>query len=136
MPTLLGGLPANATEPAGAAAPVGALEQHRELVEGEGAADVDKVDIVDNVFGSEQHTVITALSATEGTGGDDLVAELLPMLAPIVMAYLAEQLAGGGGSTAAPPGHIRATYSVVCSAAAARAAASGRARRSAGRERR
>ncbi|WP_433196101.1 DUF937 domain-containing protein [Nocardia sp. CA-107356] len=108
MPTLLGGLQARATEPEGAASLVGALDQHGELIEGEGAVDVDKVDIadgskiVDKVFGAEKSTVISALGATEGTGGKDLVAELLPMLAPIVMAYLAKQMSGGGDGAAAP----------------------------------
>ncbi|MET8878862.1 DUF937 domain-containing protein [Nocardia sp. NPDC004604] len=78
LPTLLGGLPANATEPVGAL--IGALDQHGELIEGEGAADVDKVDIasgskiVDKVFGAKQNAVISALGATAGTVGNDLVA--------------------------------------------------------------
>ncbi|MFE7796496.1 DUF937 domain-containing protein [Nocardia sp. NPDC057440] len=106
LPTLLGGLQANATQPEGAASLVGALDRHGELVEGEGQVDIDKVDvadgskIVDNVFGAEKNTVISALGATEGTGGNDLVSKLLPMLAPIVLAYLAKQLTGGGGAGA------------------------------------
>ncbi|MFD0361607.1 DUF937 domain-containing protein [Nocardia sp. GCM10030253] len=108
LPTLLGGLQANATQPEGAASLVGALDNHGDLVEGEGEVDIDKVDvtdgskIVDNVFGEEKNTVISALGASEGTGGNDLVSKLLPMLAPIVLAYLAKQLSGGGGAAAEP----------------------------------
>ncbi|MEV6431477.1 DUF937 domain-containing protein [Nocardia sp. NPDC051463] len=108
LPTLLGGLQANATQPEGAASLVGALDSHGELVEGEGQVDIDKVDvadgskIVDNVFGEEKNTVISALGGTEGMGGNDLVSKLLPMLAPIVLAYLAKQLTGGAGGAGAP----------------------------------
>lgn len=107
LPTLLGGLQANATQPEGAASLVGALGKHDgELVAGAGAVDIEQVDvadgakIVDNVFGAEKNTVISALGATEGTGGNDLVAKLLPILAPIVLAYLAKQMGGGGGGAA------------------------------------
>ncbi|WP_330252027.1 DUF937 domain-containing protein [Nocardia sp. NBC_00565] len=101
LPTLLGGLQAKATEPEGAASLAGALDQHGDLVEGEGAVDIDQVDvgdgskIVDKVFGAEKNTVISALGATKSAGCNDLVAKLLPMLAPIVMAYLAKQMSGG-----------------------------------------
>ncbi|WP_069162142.1 DUF937 domain-containing protein [Nocardia altamirensis] len=104
LPTLLGGLQANATKPEGAAGLVGALDNHGDLVEGEGQVDIDKVDvkdgskIVENVFGTEKNTVISALGATEGTGGNDLIAKLMPILAPIVLAYLAKQMTGGGGN--------------------------------------
>ncbi|MFD3704127.1 DUF937 domain-containing protein [Nocardia sp. NPDC058658] len=104
LPTLLGGLQANATEPQGAAALLGALDNHGGLVEGKGAVDLGQVDvgdgekIVDNVFGTEKNTVISALGAGGGTGGNDLIAKLLPILAPIVLAYLAKQLTGGGAA--------------------------------------
>ncbi|MBF6211770.1 DUF937 domain-containing protein [Nocardia puris] len=110
LPTLLGGLQANATQPEGAASLVGALGKHDgELVSGAGAVDIEQVDvadgakIVDNVFGAEKNTVISALGATEGTGGNDLVAKLLPILAPIVLAYLAKQMGGGGAAAPQAP---------------------------------
>lgn len=109
LPTLLGGLQANATEPDGASALLGALHKHDpNLVAGEGAVDIDKVDaadgakIVDKVFGGEKNTVISTLGATEGTGGNQLVAQLLPILAPIVLAYLSKQLLGGNAVPQAP----------------------------------
>ncbi|MFE1594413.1 DUF937 domain-containing protein [Nocardia sp. NPDC058705] len=104
LPTLLGGLQANAAQPQGAASLLGALDNHGGLVEGEGAVDLGQVDvgdgekIVDNVFGTEKNTVISALGAGGGTGGNDLIGKLLPILAPIVLAYLAKQLTGGGAA--------------------------------------
>src|SRR5690606_19133935 len=105
LPTLLGGLQANATQPEGASALLGALNKHDpSLVAGAGSVDIDKVDaadgekIVDKVFGGEKNTVISALGATEGTGGNQLVAQLLPILAPIVLAYLSKQLLGGNAA--------------------------------------
>lgn len=101
LPTLLGGLQANANKPEGAASLTDALGNHGGLVEGDGAVDIDKVDvsdgtkIVDNVFGDEKNTVISALGATEGAGGNDLIAKVMPMLAPIVLAFLAKQMSGG-----------------------------------------
>ncbi|MGS2808424.1 DUF937 domain-containing protein [Nocardia sp. MW-W600-9] len=109
LPTLLGGLQANAAEPQGAASLLGALDNHGGLVEGEGAVDLQQVDvadgekIVDNVFGDEKNTVISALGETGGTGGNDLIGKLLPILAPIVLAYVAKQLTGGGGAAAPAP---------------------------------
>lgn len=108
LPTLLGGLQVNAAEPQGAASLLGALDNHGGLVEGDGAVDLGQVDvgdgekIVDNVFGDEKNTVISALGASGGTGGNDLIGKLLPILAPIVLAYLAKQLTGGGAAAPAP----------------------------------
>lgn len=101
LPTLLGGLQSNALRPEGAAALAGALADHGKLVEGAGAVDLDRIDtvegakIVDKVFGAEKPIVITALGETDGTGGNETIARLMPMLAPIVLAYLARQLGTG-----------------------------------------
>lgn len=109
LPTLLGGLQVNAARPEGEAALLGALGDHGGLVEGEGSVDLNQVDtadgakIVDNVFGDEKSQVISALGATDGGGGNDLIAKLLPILAPIVLAYLAKQLTGGGSAPAPAP---------------------------------
>ncbi|WP_218002416.1 DUF937 domain-containing protein, partial [Nocardia brevicatena] len=101
VPTLLGGLQSNALRPDGAAALVGALARHGELVDGAGAVDLNRIDvtdgakIVDRVFGPEKPLVITALGETAGTGGHETVAELMPLLAPIVLAYLSRQMGPG-----------------------------------------
>jgi len=101
IPALLSGLHANAQDPAGAASLEGALGQHSPgLVEG--GVDLDQVDpgegskIVGNIFGGHADGVAQTLGGSLG-GGDqgDLVRRLLPLLAPVVMSYLAKQMGGG-----------------------------------------
>src|SRR3954452_22277720 len=101
IPALLSGLQANAQDPAGAASLEGALGNHPAgLIEG--GVNLDQVDendgqkIVGNIFGGQSDGVAQTLGATLG-GGDqsDLVRRLLPLLAPIVMSYLAKRMGGG-----------------------------------------
>lgn len=102
LPALLGGLHANAADPAGEASLTQAVGQHPSLSEGE--VDLDAVDAADgdkitrHVFGDQREEVVSKLG---GTGADSsLVQKLLPLLAPIVLSYLAKQLgskAGGSG---------------------------------------
>ncbi len=104
LPALLGGLHANAQDPGGAQSLSQAIGQHDNGLL-DGGLDIDQVDpadgdrIVQNVFGDARGQVVNQLG---GAGGSDLVAKLLPMLAPIVMSYLAKRLGGGGAGTAAP----------------------------------
>nr|WP_210768079.1 DUF937 domain-containing protein [Cellulomonas humilata] len=104
LPALLGGIEANAQDPAGAASLSKALgTKDPALVEG--GVDLDQVDtddgakIVRNVFGSNQDQVVAALGSDSRTPDQSIIAKVLPMLAPIVMAFLAKQLAGRSGST-------------------------------------
>lgn len=112
LPTLVGGLDANAQDPAGAASLLSAVNNHSSrLVDGGvNVAEVDTADgdkIVSNVFGANKDQVISTLGGVNGGGGNDLVAKLLPILAPIVLSYIAKQLTGGGQgattSTASTP---------------------------------
>ena len=94
LPALVAGMGANATDPAGAASLEKAVVQHDpKLVEGGvNLDDVDEADgrkIVRNVFGGNTDQVVGALDKKEGGGG--LVAKLLPILAPIVLSFLAQQ---------------------------------------------
>jgi len=98
LPALLAGMGANATDPAGAASLENAVKSHDPaLVEGGvNLADVDEDDgkkIVHNVFGTNTDQVVQALDAKEAKGGGtgDLIGKLLPILAPIVLAFLAKQ---------------------------------------------
>ena len=117
VPTLLAGLHNNAQAPEGAASLESALGQHRDgLVDGGvDAAQVDTADgekIVNHVFGGQQDQVANQLAGTAQLGGmgGDLVRKLLPLLAPIVMSYLANKVLGGrgqaGGGTGAGAGGI------------------------------
>ncbi|MBT2595318.1 DUF937 domain-containing protein [Arthrobacter sp. ISL-72] len=105
VPTLLAGMQSNAQEPAGAASLESALVQHHNgLVDG--GVDVSQVDtadgekIVSHVFGGQQDQVANQLAGSANLGGvgGDLVRKLLPILAPIVMSYLAKKVLGGQGS--------------------------------------
>jgi hypothetical protein len=115
VPTLLAGLHKNAQAPEGAASLESALGQHRDglVDDGVDAAQVDTADgekIVNHVFGGQQDQVASQLAGTAQLGGmgGDLVRKLLPLLAPIVMSYLANKVLGGrgqaGGGTGAGAG--------------------------------
>ncbi|KRC61964.1 hypothetical protein ASE14_14425 [Agromyces sp. Root81] len=95
LPALLAGMGANAADPAGAASLEKAVAKHDpKLIEGGvNLADVDEEDgkkIVKNVFGDNTDQVVTALDKKEG-GAGDLIGKLLPILAPIVLSFLAAQ---------------------------------------------
>ncbi|MCW3157056.1 DUF937 domain-containing protein [Micropruina sonneratiae] len=110
LPALFGGLQTNvATDDAGPQSLAQALTQHSDPQFFEGGIDLNQVDtddgqaIVRHIFANspEQAQVLQASSAG-GTGG--LLQKLLPILAPIVMAYIAKKLNMGAsqqsGSTA------------------------------------
>jgi hypothetical protein len=123
LPALLGGIQANAADPGGAASFAAAVRQHDSgLIDGGvNLAEVDEADgqkIVGHVFGEQQDKVVNQLGgigplggapagggaeiqgALGGANGSAIIQKLLPLLAPIVMAYLAKKL--GGGAAAAP----------------------------------
>jgi hypothetical protein len=112
IPALLGGMQANAEDPAGAASLAGALGDHpSDLIDG--GVDLDQVDaddgekIVGNVFGTNQDQVAQTLGGNLGGQGGGLIKQLLPILAPIVLAYLSKRLMGqgqGGGGQNNPFG--------------------------------
>lgn len=111
IPALLGGMHANAQDPAGAASLMGAVQQHDESALGASVDQIDTQDgqkIVQNVFGDNTNDVMARLGGTSGTGGSGMMAKLLPILAPIVMSYLAKRMQSGGGlggtSATAQPG--------------------------------
>ena len=93
LPALLGGMGANAQDPAGAASLERAVQQHPPQLF-EGGVNLDEVDeqdgdkIVHNVFGTNTDQVVQKLGSA---GGPDqgIIAKLLPILAPIVLSFLA-----------------------------------------------
>lgn len=102
LPALLGGLQANAADPSGAASLQKAIGQHDDDVYGE-SIDLGRVDpsdgekISSHIFGSNQEQVVHALGgAGGGAVGGQLIKKLLPLLAPIVLSYLARQMQGRG----------------------------------------
>jgi hypothetical protein len=104
IPALLGGMQANAADPAGAASLMSAVEQHDPSVLGSGLDQIDTQDgerIVQNVIGEQTPDVMGRLGGATPGQGSSLIQKLLPIIAPIVMAYLAKKLQGAGGSTSA-----------------------------------
>lgn len=116
LPALLGGMHANAGDPAGASSLLGALGDHQGQVGG--LDDIDEGDgqrIVGNIFGGNTDQVVSRLGGGSGSSGG-LVAKLLPILAPIVMSWLANRigqgalgglggvLGGGSGTTGSASG--------------------------------
>lgn len=110
LPTLVGGLRANAQDPNGAASLHDALQQHADNTLLDGGVDINDVDtadgekIVSNVFGANTGQVVNTLGGVSGGGGNELIGKLLPILAPIVLAYLAKQLGGQSAPTGAAAG--------------------------------
>jgi hypothetical protein len=102
LPALRGGLQANAADPSGAASLQKAIGQHDDGLLDSGV-DLDRVDTKDgekissHIFGSNEDQVVHALGGAGGANiGGDLIKRLLPLLAPIVLSYLAKQMQGGG----------------------------------------
>jgi hypothetical protein len=100
LPALVGGMAANAQDPAGAASLERALGQHDGTLL-EGGINLDQVDttdgekIVKNVFGDNEDAVLNQLGGLGG--GKGMMASLLPMLAPLLMSFLGKSFGGGGG---------------------------------------
>lgn len=97
LPGLLGGMAVNASNDEGAGKLTAALKKH-EGAKIDGLAAVDTEDgkkIVKHVLGDKQDAVALALGEQGGGGLGDIVKQLLPVLAPIVMAFLANQFSGG-----------------------------------------
>jgi hypothetical protein len=111
VPTLLAGMQNNAQASDGAASLESALGQHQDGLL-EGGVDVSQVDtadgekIVSHVFGGQQDQVASQLAGTSQLGGvgGDLMKKLLPILAPIVMSYLANKVLGGRGQSSGTGG--------------------------------
>jgi hypothetical protein len=107
LPALLGGLHANATG-GGSGSILQALGQHDPALL-DGGVDLSQVDtsdgeaIASHIFGGNQDQVVAALGGSGASGvGGGLVKKLIPILAPIVLSWLAKQVlgkVGGGGGT-------------------------------------
>ncbi|MEP6633306.1 MAG: DUF937 domain-containing protein [Luteimonas sp.] len=100
LPLLMGALGRNASQPQGAEALFGALQKdHTGLdlgsvmgaVLGSGGQSGQGGSILGHIFGANQGRAETGLGQATGLGGDR-AGQLLKMLAPIVMAYLAKRM--------------------------------------------
>src|SRR4051794_41821866 len=85
IPALLGGMQANAADPAGAASLMSAVEQHDPSVLGSGLDQIDTKDgqrIVQNVFGEQTPDVMNRLGGGAPGEGPPPTPKLLPIIAP------------------------------------------------------
>lgn len=99
LPALVRGMQANARDDAGAASLERALSKHRGALGARLDGDVDPDDgdrIVRNVFGGQTDQVVAALGGGGALG--DVVRKILPIVAPMVLAWLAERVFSGGGA--------------------------------------
>ncbi|HEX7589452.1 MAG TPA: DUF937 domain-containing protein [Demequinaceae bacterium] len=106
LPALVGGLHANASDPKGAASLLTALEgKDTSLVEGSiSLADVDTADgtkIVKHIFGAATPDVAAKLGGASALGSG-MMKKLLPILAPIVLAFVVKQMTGSKAKTTTP----------------------------------
>jgi hypothetical protein len=110
LPALLGGLEANAADPAGSASLQQALGQHSSSLI-DGGVDLSQVDTTDgakiasNIFGSNEEQVVNQLGGVGGGASKGIIAKLIPILAPIVLSWLVKQVTGkAGGATPSAQG--------------------------------
>ncbi|GAA1740067.1 DUF937 domain-containing protein [Microcella frigidaquae] len=105
VPAIVGGMAANAKDDDGAASLQKALGHHKGKAPKK-LADIDESDgekIVANVFGAKKNDVARAAAtkaATKAEGFDigPIVEQVLPIIAPIVLAWVANQFLGGGAA--------------------------------------
>ncbi|GEK80116.1 DUF937 domain-containing protein [Agrococcus baldri] len=98
VPALVGGMQANAHDQSGAQSLAGALGAHRGNLDQRLGGDVDTADgqkIVQNVFGDNTDQI--ARAAGGGSALGDIIKKILPIVAPIVIAWVANRFFGQGG---------------------------------------
>lgn len=110
VPLLVGGLQHNAEDPDTAAGIENDAADHAASGLLDGGVTVDQVnqdqgaDAIARIFGGNDSGQVASALAGGGAGNSDLIQKLLPILAPIVLAYIGKQLGGGGASTPAASG--------------------------------
>lgn len=99
LPAIVAGMSANASTADGAASLEKALTKH--TTKSTKIDDVDEEDgkkIVNHVFGSKKEAVEEA-AAGKADVTKEIIAQILPIVAPIVLAWLAQKFLGGSGET-------------------------------------
>jgi hypothetical protein len=106
IPVMVGGLQQNAQDPNQTQKIESAANNHAASGLLDGGVSVDQVDENDGqkaiakIFGGNDNTQVASALAGGGAGNGDLLKRLLPILAPIVLAYIGKQLTGGGAAPA------------------------------------
>lgn len=124
LPLLIGALGKNASQPQGAEALFGALRKDHAgggdigsllgMVLGGGAAtrQTDGAGMLGHILGGQQGRAEQHLGEATGLGGDR-AGQLMKILAPIVMAYLAKRMFSGGGAASSVTGGGNPTADVL-----------------------
>lgn len=109
LPLLMGALGNNAAKPQGAEALLGALQNNHSgldigsvlgsVLGGGGGQAANGAGILGHIFGGSQGRAEAGLAQATGLSGDR-AGQLLTILAPIVMAYLAQRMSSGGQADA------------------------------------
>jgi hypothetical protein len=108
LPLLMGALGRNASQPQGAEALFGALQKDHAggggigdllgaVLGGAQSRQTDGAGVLGHIFGGQQARAEQSLGAATGLGGDR-AGQLMKILAPIVMAYLAKRMFSGNES--------------------------------------
>lgn len=98
VPVLVGGLQQNAQDPDHASAIESAANNHAAKGLLDTGVSVDQVDQADGekaiakIFGGNDTSQVAAALSGTGAGNSDLFQKLLPILAPIVLAYIGKQM--------------------------------------------
>jgi hypothetical protein len=98
VPVLVGGLQENAQDPDHASNIESAADNHAASGLLDGGVSLDHVNEADGqqaiakIFGGNDVTQVANALAGGGGGNSDLLKQLLPILAPIVLAYIGKQL--------------------------------------------
>lgn len=102
LPALLARLQDNASSQQGAASLASALQQHNNDLARGSQVNLSQVDTQDgnnilrHVFGDQRQDVTRQLAGNTNKASSGLLDSLLPMLAPIAMSFISNQLLGGG----------------------------------------
>ncbi len=107
VPALVGGLQVNAQDDDDVAGRIeSAAAQHAARGLLDGGVAIDDVDenegdrIVSKIFGGNDSNAVASALAGQGAGNSALIQRLLPMLAPIVLAYIGKQFMNRNAPTA------------------------------------
>jgi hypothetical protein len=115
LPLLMGALGKNASQPQGAEALFGALQRDHAggggdlggllgaVLGGAQSRQTDGAGVLGHIFGGRQGRAEQQLGAATGLGGDR-AGQLMKILAPIVMAFLAKRMFSGSDSDGAAAG--------------------------------
>jgi len=110
VPVLVSGLQHNAQDPDHASNIESAADSHAGLLDG--GVNLDQVDqnegqqAIARIFGGNDAAQVASALAGGGGGNSTLLKQLLPILAPIVLAYIGKQMTGGAAKEGAGGGAL------------------------------